>query len=301
MGRHGRGVDPRRVVFGPQVKDARDEGLWGIWGGPTAGGGKVLIAVGQRGLVLRSTDRGATWQPAASGTSEHLVDIGGGGAEDLFAVGWNGTLIRSTDAGVTWRALEPGVEGALGAVARAGRSVLVAGAGGVVLRSTDDGATWRRVASGTALYLNGLWQAPEGEVYLVGNDGFVAVSRDEGATWTARRSGVTKTLWSVTGSAGRVYAVGDGGTIITSVDGVGCTRQTSPKDIYLARVAERAPGELYIVGDRGTVLETHDAGATWTAQPILTTQGLMDAWPDPLDPAARLYAVGWGGAILVGE
>ena len=39
-------------------------------------GDKTFVSVGNSGNIVRSTDNGATWDNATSGTSEHLYGIG---------------------------------------------------------------------------------------------------------------------------------------------------------------------------------------------------------------------------------
>jgi len=149
--------------------------------------GRLALAVGWGGTLLRSTDAGATWQPVTSGTQQILnrIAIAPDGRLAL-AVGDNGTLLRSTDAGATWQPVTSGTQQTLGGIAIApdGRLALAVGWGGTLLRSTDAGATWQPVTSGTQQTLGGIAIAPDGRLALaVGDNGTLLRSTDAGATW----------------------------------------------------------------------------------------------------------------------
>ena len=59
-------------------------------------------AVGHAGLILRTTDCGASWQVQQSNTNENLYDILFTSGEEGYAVGANGTILHTTDSGKTW-------------------------------------------------------------------------------------------------------------------------------------------------------------------------------------------------------
>src|SRR5690349_17945085 len=67
----------------------------------------TVIAVGDPGTILRSTDGGATWIRQKSGTTSDLTAVSFTDANTGTAVGWNrdrreGTILRTTDGGATW-------------------------------------------------------------------------------------------------------------------------------------------------------------------------------------------------------
>ncbi len=68
----------------------------------------IIIAVGDDGLIRRTTDGGTVWNTIASGTTQSLKDIyiatDGLGNDGLtgWAVGANGTILSTKDAGATW-------------------------------------------------------------------------------------------------------------------------------------------------------------------------------------------------------
>jgi photosystem II stability/assembly factor-like uncharacterized protein len=63
----------------------------------------TAVAVGWEGIILRTSDGGATWSIQANGTASWLsaAEFGPDGISGV-AVGSFGTILRTTDAGLTW-------------------------------------------------------------------------------------------------------------------------------------------------------------------------------------------------------
>jgi len=115
--------------------------------------------------------------------------------------------------------------------------------------------------------------------------------------WHAQTSGTPQDLGGVgASSGGRLWVVGAGGTILTSLnDGATWAAQSSGTTQNLRAVAFADTTHGWAVGDGGTIVTTGDAGATWAAQTSGTTQNLRAvAFAD----ATHGWAVGDGGTIL---
>ncbi len=68
----------------------------------------TIVAVGNRGVIIRSTDFGATWTRPASGTSRDLFGVEFSDPTTGLAVGDWGVILATTDGGATWRDITPG-------------------------------------------------------------------------------------------------------------------------------------------------------------------------------------------------
>ena len=60
------------------------------------------VAVGERGLVLRSDDNGKTWQQSPAPVSVTLTAVRFADARHGIAVGHGGTVLVTEDGGQTW-------------------------------------------------------------------------------------------------------------------------------------------------------------------------------------------------------
>jgi photosystem II stability/assembly factor-like uncharacterized protein len=133
------GASWREIVLPPAEGTKKaDLNLLGLF---ADGRGRVFAAA-ERGMVLRSDDRGATWTYAATGFKGSFwtgLALPGG---VLLAGGLRGALYRSADDGRSWTRLDTGSKSSITAMAAYERDVLAVGLDGLVLRSTDGGTTF---------------------------------------------------------------------------------------------------------------------------------------------------------------
>jgi hypothetical protein len=99
-----------------------------------------------------------------------------------------------------------------------------------------------------------LWGIADGNagIVAVGTGGRILHSRD-GVAWATRGAGTEVWLLAVTFGVGRYVAVGDRGTILGSTDGVNWTRRVSPTGVRLNNVWF-AQDRFVAVGESGTVM-----------------------------------------------
>ncbi len=135
----------KRPVFttdgGASWSESRIDGY--RYNGVHARGPDTVMVVGDRGLIIRSTDAGVDWTTLTSGTSLDLHGVNAYGGTSWTVVGDSGLILRSTDAGGSWSRLESGSTRTLRSVdfptLPAG---WVVGDSGTVLRTLNTGATW---------------------------------------------------------------------------------------------------------------------------------------------------------------
>ena len=125
----------------------------------------------------------------------------------------------------------------------------------------------------------------------VGTGGAIYTSGD-GLTWTAATASATTTALNAAAvSSAMAIAVGDSGTIVTSTDAATWTARTSGVTANLNAVVSSG---LYVaVGDNGTIITSADA-ATWTARTSGTTQRLNGV----AYQGGKYMVVGNGGTLL---
>ena len=105
------------------------------------------VAVGEQGLILRTTDGGAGWQDVTSGVTDTLRSVSFSGVNGISA-GDSQTILYSTDAGASWQISQSGFFGGgfPGAQMLSATVGFVAGQNSIFQSllgaSTDGGASW---------------------------------------------------------------------------------------------------------------------------------------------------------------
>jgi len=114
----------------------------------------TLFIAAERGLVLRSEDRGKTWQYMVTGYKGSFwsgLALKGG---TLLVAGLRGTIYRSTDDGHTWQAINSGVQSSITDMVQVGDKVVAVGLDGVQVTSVDEGATFTSTQRDDRLSMN---------------------------------------------------------------------------------------------------------------------------------------------------
>jgi len=151
--------------------------------------GKRQVAVGERGTILISDDRGQTWQQASVEPQRQisLTALTALSTEQLIAVGQDGLILRSSDGASSWQEVhyEPDAgEPLLGVWAASAEQVFVFGSYGKFYQSDDAGRRWRDVALEVdRSHLNAMAGGSDGRRMLVGEQGLVMRSADNGQHW----------------------------------------------------------------------------------------------------------------------
>jgi photosystem II stability/assembly factor-like uncharacterized protein len=166
--------------------------------------------------------------------------------------------------------IPPGSGGAGGAGATGG-SGAVGGDGG----SGGDGLpAWTPVASGTTANLRSVWVDDGGTTaFVVGDGGALLRSDDGGETWQALDSTTTEDLHAVWGVGGEIYAVGDAGVVVHSLDGDTFGLETSGVMNDLRSLWASDTGHVYAGGSSALLLRSTDGGQSWESlgNPASTT------------------------------
>ncbi|MBE2243452.1 MAG: glycosyl hydrolase [Burkholderiaceae bacterium] len=113
----------------------------------------VLYATGERGMVLKSVDQGATWAYLPTGYKGSFWTGIAQGDGSLLVGGQRGSIYRSDDGGAHWTAVESGGKHSITAFARQGANIVAVGLEGFVAFSTDNGGSFKAQARGDRLAL----------------------------------------------------------------------------------------------------------------------------------------------------
>lgn len=205
---------------------ARQAPLLGVWFENVSHG----FAVGAYGALLVTDDGGNHWQDASARLDNpdqlHLNAIAAVKDAGLVIVGEQGLMFRSADGGTTWQRLQGAYEGSLfGAVATAQpRTLLVFGLRGHVFRSTDFGDSWQAIAvQGERGPLDaGLANARllhDGTLVLVGEGGTVLRSVDDGQSFSRVTRPDRQALAAAVAVGDGLLLVGENGAHRANING----------------------------------------------------------------------------------
>ena len=269
--------------------------------------------VAPQGVILSSTNGGASWMTQTSGTLTSLEDLQFINTTTGWVVGSDGTILKTTNAGQNWLLLASRTSVFLTGVwfVNANQG-WVCGHGGTILTTGDGGASWSLEATGTTEDLEAVFFISSTRGWAVGSSGTVLLTTDGGTTWTLEQlqffsaSGIPlvpslNDVRFITEQQGAAVGLErDGGIILTTQDGGATWVPHGPVLNGGAPVSLRAltfgdARNAWAVGDFGTIWATSDGGATWAPQVSGTTSDLSGV---SFVNASTGWAVGAGSSIL---
>lgn len=248
--------------------------------------------VGSNGLLLTTTNSGATWERQAALNREVLRDVYFLDPQRGFVLGeytifnrpasdmpkGRAFLLASDDSGKHWKNIDlindelkaddPRQYNGAGIVRLVfvdDRTGWACGEAGVMLVTRDAGQTWQRQSLPIHKLFFDVSALDESNAWTVGGGGIALRTVDGGKNWNEQITGVTKTLRGVHFiDSKRGWAVGSDGTIIATTNGgnrwqpqtSGCT-----ENLHTVYFTSRTEG--WAAGERGVLLHTTDGGARW--------------------------------------
>jgi photosystem II stability/assembly factor-like uncharacterized protein len=212
------------------------------------------LAVGDSGLILRTTDAGGTWTPRYAC---QLTNPCQENSSDRITTSLNG--VHNTAA----------------------NAVTIVGAGGRILKSADGGSAWSlQNGAGVSQNLNNVWFADDQNGVAVGDQGTVLKTTNGGSAWSAQHACATSAnctstssdrindaLFGVmlTNSSNGFVSGGNGVVLTTANGGTQWTKQVTGVTQALNDI-HFVGSTGYAVGGAGTILTSSNGGAAWTAQ-----------------------------------
>lgn len=172
--------------------------------------------VGAYGLILRTADGGASWQPwmrhveNPEGLNLYAIDSQG---DELFIAGERGLLLRSSDGGQSFQALESPYAGSFfGLLTSHDGGLLAYGLRGNAWWSSDRGDSWRQLDTGVESALAAGLELNDGRLLLASQSGELLLSGDDGMHFQHQRTRDGATVAAIEQAAdGSLTSVGLGG------------------------------------------------------------------------------------------
>jgi photosystem II stability/assembly factor-like uncharacterized protein len=220
-----------------------------------------LVAVGDRGHVVRSSDGGLTWTQSPTPTRSMLtvwLDVLFRDPLHGFVVGAYGKFAVTTDGGKTWTAVKPADDEVHFNRISAGSDghLYLAGESGTVLVSRDGGKEWNRVEAPYDGSFFGVLPLEGARIIAYGLRGHILRSDDHGASWEPLNSDVRVLIMGGTRlRQDALVLAGQGGNFFLSRDaGLSFTHWKSPDfGTSVADLVEAPDGAIVTVGEAGAV------------------------------------------------
>ncbi len=232
-----------------------------------------------------STPRGF-YGVASNAAGTTLVAVGGAsGVADIYT---------STDSGATWTAQTSPVAQTLYGVTWDGSRFIAVGANGTIIADTDGLGTWTdNYSLASPVVLNSVVSGG-GMLTAVGS-GVAVSSTDGGVNWTYGL-GVADNLRDVVWDGTEMLAVGDGGAVLVSYNGLLWFPwdYAEPSAPYYYDVAYNGTNSV-AVGSQGTLDLSTDNGVSWTQKG--TDPGEFFRSVDWVPNLNMFVAVGYSGLI----
>jgi photosystem II stability/assembly factor-like uncharacterized protein len=267
--------------------------------------GADIIAVGERGTILRSSDHGRSWRSVPAPARATLTGVSfapnatpGRG----WAVGHDALILSTHDGGRTWSRQFQGEslqDSFLDVLALDAQRVIAVGAYALFLSSEDAGQTWtRRKIIEDDYHFNRITRGPTGTLYLAGEHGTLLRSADGGNRWTPIAAPYEGSFYGILpldrdtliahGLRGHVYRSSD--------DGANWHPVPTPQPVLLATGVKLRSGAIVLAGHARALLVSRDRGQTFIApaHPLATAVAELLEMPD-----GNLLALGEAGATVL--
>lgn len=149
-----------------------DRNLFKIFSSPK---GSLFVAA-ERGLILRSDDRGQNWHYLNTGYKGSFWSGTALANDTLIVAGLRGTVYRSTDDGKSWVNVPAGSESSLTDIIEVNNKVIAVGLDGVQIESSDFGASYTWTQRDDRLSMTAVVGAGQGSLVRFSKHGVVPAS-----------------------------------------------------------------------------------------------------------------------------
>jgi len=260
--------------------------------------GDRLVAVGQRGAIVWSSNHGVSWVQAKVPVSSDLTSVWFVDGQQGWAVGHDGVILHSADGGQTWVKQLDGRQANKLVVADL-ESKLAAQSSQTRLAGLLDEAR-RNVEAGPDKPFMDIWFSDAKTGFAVGAYNLIFHTNDGGAHWVPwydrTENPNFQHLYSVRGVGGQVYVAGERGLFLRLE--AGSDHFVALPMTYQGSLFAMAAGQGYVsvFGMRGNAWRSADEGRTWQKVDTGVQSGLSGA---TVLGDGRLVLVSQAGQVLV--
>ena len=286
-----------------------------------AAAGTRAVAVGERGHILFSDDRGSSWQQARVPTIQMLTGVHFIDSRRGWAVGHDGIILATDDGGENWRVQRDGLaaqqqanienrEQARREIQRIEEALLTAEEAQLeTLELQLEDARMDLEDADLALEepvftspLMDVWFQDGERGWAVGAFGTLLGTRNGGQNWISLADRIDNPdefhLNAITGDGrGRVFIAGEGGVMFRSLDGGDTWETLEPfyEGSWFGIIYSSYHDALLVCGLRGNLFRSDDFGASWEAA---RNDGEITLAGGSASPSGSIAVVGAVGTLL---
>jgi photosystem II stability/assembly factor-like uncharacterized protein len=242
--------------------------------GLSAAGGALWVAGGGRGASTVLRHAGGAWSRCEDVPANGLRSVFAASKQEAWVAGEGGFLAWTDDGGEGFETIETRARGCLYGLSRdAGGAIWVGGDEGLLLRAVD-GWAFTRVDVGLDERIFRVLPGEGREGRLVAEHTIGRLDLDSGQLEPLLRepSAVINDL-AVSGDGGRWLAVGDGGKLWRSGDGLRFELIDAGTTADLARIVFWQ--DEFWITTSGVALRRSADGLTWSEAPVAGLEGLL--------------------------
>ena len=293
--------------------------------------GPDVIAVGERGTILRSPDQGTHWERIESPTRATLTGVSfvPVAAPQLgWAVGHDAVILATADGGRSWTKPYQGEnlqDSFLDVLALDAQRVIAVGAYGLAVVSVDGGQTWTQTdltGNGTVIgavgqlsptiafaapvqfgaysqpHFHRITRGPTGTLYLAGERGTLLRSENLGESWQPIAAPYEGSFYGVLPLDARTLVAHGlrGHAYVSSDDGASWQAVSAPEPALLATAVRLKGGQLVFSGQARTLWVSRDQGRTMNPLAGALSTGVAELLELP---NGNLLALGEAGATIL--
>lgn len=177
--------------------------------------------IGDKGMIIHTSDGGKNWETLNSGTDVRLNRIQFTDEKSAWVAGDGGVLLHTLDAGRNWRKQVITDGSIIGLYFLDGYRGWICGEGGVIYYTADGGKAWKFRPSGMGEPLVDIYFVNQQEGWALGQLGIVLHTTDGGNKWKTETIDPYRSFinmqFATDGKVG--WAAGIGSALVSTHDG----------------------------------------------------------------------------------